>query len=57
MYKRQYQLLAIAGGGEMQLIPEDVAAEIGQFSREGRNIEHFEGMKRWIAAAEPDYAQ
>ena len=52
-----YQLLAIAGGGEMQLIPEDVAAEIGQFSREGRNIEHFEGMKRWIAAAEPDYAQ
>ncbi|NQW08809.1 MAG: class II aldolase/adducin family protein [Alphaproteobacteria bacterium] len=52
-----YQLLAMAGGGEMQLIPEDVAAETARLSREGRNTEHFEGMKRWIAETEPDYAQ
>ena len=51
-----YQLLAVAGGGEMQLIPEEVAAEMGHLARKGRNIEHFEGMKRLIVEKEPDFA-
>lgn len=51
-----YQLLAVAGGGEMQLIPEEVAAEMGRLARKGRNIEHFEGMKRMIFEKEPDFA-
>jgi len=51
-----YQLLATAGGGSMSLIPEDVAAAIGDFIRKGKNIQHFDGMKRWVAAVEPDYA-
>lgn len=50
-----YQLLAVGGGGEMQLIPEDIAAEMGARAREGHNEEHFEGMKRWLDAVEPDY--
>ena len=50
-----YQLLAVAGGGEMQLIPEDVAAEIGRLAREGRNSGHWDGFKRWLDAVEPDY--
>lgn len=51
-----YQLLAVAGGGEMQLIPEEVAAKMGSLARKGRNIEHFEGMKRLIEEKEPDFA-
>ena len=51
-----YQLLAVAGGGEMQLIPKEVAAEMGRLARKGRNIEHFEGMKRLIVEKEPDFA-
>ncbi len=51
-----YQLLATAGGGSMSLIPEHVAAAIGDFIRQGKNVQHFEGMKRWVAAVEPDYA-
>lgn len=51
-----YQLLAVSGGGEMQLIPEEVAIEMGRLARKGRNIEHFEGMKRLIAEKEPDFA-
>jgi ribulose-5-phosphate 4-epimerase/fuculose-1-phosphate aldolase len=51
-----YQLLATAGGGEMALIPEDIAAEMGELARRGQNLEHFEGMKRWVEAEQPDYA-
>ena len=51
-----YQLLAVSGGGEMALIPEEIAAEMGRLAREGRNIEHFEGMKRLVDEKEPDYA-
>ena len=51
-----YQLLAVSGGGDMQLIPEDVAAKMGRLARKGRNIEHFEGMKRLIEEKEPDFA-
>ena len=51
-----YQLLAVAGGGEMQLIPEEVAAEMGHLARKGRNIDHFEGMKRLVVEKEPDFA-
>lgn len=50
-----YQLLAIAGGGTMQLIPEEVAAASAQQARAGRNVEQFEGMRRWMDAVEPDY--
>ena len=50
-----YQLLAVAGGGEMQLIPEDIAAAMGNQARESKNDAHFDGMKRWIDAIEPDY--
>ena len=42
--------------GEMQLIPEGIASEMGRLAREGRNIEHFEGMKRLVEAKEPDFA-
>ena len=52
-----YQLLALAGGGAMQLIPEDVASASSQQARDGFNNEHFEGMRRWIEAVEPDYAE
>jgi ribulose-5-phosphate 4-epimerase/fuculose-1-phosphate aldolase len=52
-----YQLLAVAGGGEMQLIPDDIAAEMGALAKQGRNNEHFEGMKRWVEAMEPDYME
>ncbi|MEJ2132555.1 MAG: class II aldolase/adducin family protein, partial [Gammaproteobacteria bacterium] len=50
-----YQLLAVGGGGEMALIPEDIAAQMGANAREGHNSAHFEGMKRWLDAIEPDY--
>lgn len=50
-----YQLLAVAGGGEMSLIPEDVAAETARLARDGQNAEHFEGMRRWVEATEPDF--
>ena len=50
-----YQLLAVSGGGEMQLIPEDIAAEMGRLARESKNHGHWDGMKRWMDAAEPDY--
>ena len=43
-----YQLLAVSGGGEMQLIPEKIASEMGQLARQGRNLEHFEGMNRLV---------
>ena len=51
-----YQLLAVSGGGEMQLIPEAIASEMGQLARQGRNLEHFEGMKRLVEEKEPDFA-
>ncbi len=47
-----YQLLAIAGGGRMQLIPEHVAAASARQAREGFNLEHFDGMRQWILAVE-----
>ena len=50
-----YQLLAVGGGGEMQLIPEDVAARMGALARQATSHEHWDGMKRWIDAVEPDY--
>ena len=40
----------------MQLIPEEIAAEMGQLARQGRNLEHFEGMKRLVEEKEPDFA-
>ena len=52
-----YQLLALTGGGQIQLIPEDVAATTSQRAREGCYLEHFEGMRRWIKAIEPDYVE
>jgi ribulose-5-phosphate 4-epimerase/fuculose-1-phosphate aldolase len=51
-----YQLLAVAGGGEMALIPDDVAAEMGRLAREGRNMGHWDGFKRWVDEVQPDYA-
>ena len=52
-----YQLLALTGGGQIQLIPEDVAATTSQRAREVCYLEHFEGMRRWIKAIEPDYVE
>ncbi len=49
-----YQLLAIAGGGEMQLIPEHIAAAMGEGARGATPDGHWGGMKRWIEAVEPD---
>lgn len=51
-----YQLLATAGGGRMSLIPDEIAAEMGNMARRGKNLEHFEGLKRWLDAVEPEYA-
>ena len=51
-----YQLLATGGGGQMSLMPEGIAAEIRNFICRGKNVGHFEGMKRWVAAVQPDYA-
>ena len=51
-----YQMLAISGGGQMQLIPEQVATEIGKRARHGFDREHFDGFRRWIQQCEPDYA-
>ena len=51
-----YQLLAVAGGGAMQLIPEEVAMEMGQLARRGQNLEHFAGMRRLVEEKEPDFA-
>ncbi len=50
-----YQLLATAGGGQMQLISEPVAAAIAQWARDGSGTKHFDGMRRWIREIEPDY--
>ena len=50
-----YQLLATAGGGSMQLIPEPIAAAMARQAREGFNNEHFDGMRRWMQRLEPDY--
>ena len=52
-----YQLLALAGGGQMQLIPDQVAAGIADQARVGFNLEHFDGMRKWIQSLEPDYRQ
>ncbi len=46
----------MAGGGEMALIPEGIAAEMGQLAHLGRDIKHFEGMKRLVEEKEPDFA-
>jgi len=51
-----YQLLATAGGGTMALIPEDIAAEMGVLARQGHNLEHFDGMRRWVEEHQPDFA-
>jgi len=51
-----YQILATTGGGEMALIPDDVTAEMGELARAGQNVEHFDGMRRWIEAVQPDFA-
>jgi ribulose-5-phosphate 4-epimerase/fuculose-1-phosphate aldolase len=51
-----YQLLATAGGGSMQLIPEQIAAGTAAGARQGINNEHFDGMRQWLKALEPDYA-
>jgi ribulose-5-phosphate 4-epimerase/fuculose-1-phosphate aldolase len=51
-----YQLLATAGGGTTALIPQDIAAKMGDLARQGQNLEHFEGMERWVAQIQPDYA-
>ena len=50
-----YQLLAIAGGGKMQLIPEDIVKKMGQDSMNDRNVKHFEGMKRWLDEVKSSY--
>ena len=50
-----YQLLAVAGGGEMQLIPEDIAAAMAAQMRNSTGHGHWDGMKRWIEAIEPDF--
>ena len=50
-----YQLLASAGGGSMQLIPGPVAAGTAQQARAGFNDAHFDGMRAWMQAIEPDY--
>ena len=50
-----YQLLAVAGGGEMALIPEEIAAQMGAMSRQSTSHGHWGGMKRWMDAVEPDY--
>ena len=49
-----YQLLAVGGGGDMSLIPEDVAADIGRQAREGFHQNHFDGMMAYITEKEPD---
>lgn len=51
-----YQLLAMAGGGEMQLIPEDVAEESSRRARESLDHDHWGGFKRWVEEKEPDFA-
>lgn len=51
-----YQLLATSGGGEMALIPEEITAQMGELAAKGQNLDHFEGMKRWVAELQPDYA-
>ncbi len=50
-----YQLLAVAGGGEMQLIPEEIASQMAAQARAATSHGHWDGMKRWIEAVEPDF--
>lgn len=50
-----YQLLAMTGSSNMQLIPEPIAAAMARQAREGFNNEHFDGMRRWMQQLEPDY--
>ena len=51
-----YQLLAVGGGGEMQLIPDEVATAISAGARNDFNSKHFAGMKAFVDARAPDYA-
>lgn len=50
----QFQLLAAGDGVELNQIPTEVAATMGEWGRSGRSG-HFDGMKRVIDAREPDY--
>ena len=52
-----YQLLAMTGGGDMELIPDAIAGAMAQQAREGFNNEHFDGMRRWMEQLEPDYLE
>jgi ribulose-5-phosphate 4-epimerase/fuculose-1-phosphate aldolase len=51
-----YQMLAMSGGGKMQLIPEDVAIESSRQARAAVDHGHWGGLKRWVEAKEPDFA-
>ncbi|MED5366415.1 MAG: class II aldolase/adducin family protein [Pseudomonadota bacterium] len=51
-----YQLLAVGGGGEMQLIPDEVATAISAGARNYFNSKHFAGMRAFVDARAPDYA-
>ncbi len=51
-----YQMLAIGGGGELELIPAEIAGQMGRQSRDGHFEPHFEAMKRLLDEKEPDYA-
>ena len=50
-----YQILAMTGGGQMQLISDEIAAATGQHVKDGLYNRHFEGMRRWMQEIEPDY--
>ncbi len=52
-----YQLLALAGGGRLQRIPENIAAEMSAMARRGHADPHFGGLRRLLDEKEPDYAQ
>jgi ribulose-5-phosphate 4-epimerase/fuculose-1-phosphate aldolase len=50
-----FQLLAMGDGVELNRIPEDVAAAMGEYARNNSMEGHFQGMKKVLDQREPDY--
>jgi ribulose-5-phosphate 4-epimerase/fuculose-1-phosphate aldolase len=53
----QYQLLASAGGAELQQIPAENSAEMCRMAKAGNSDPHFAAMRRLLDEMEPGYAK
>ena len=50
-----FQMLAMGDGCELNQIPQEVAAKMGEYARNDEMAGHFEGMKRVLDEQQPNY--